>query len=161
MIGGIAAVDHAAVKAHFTNQPAIVTVAVVIMLVALFFCWLWLTEDVTALLNSQRPQTAINMGLPTNPIHILDLAFYLPAVLVTGVLLLLHKPLAYTVAPALTLFLLLTGVPILIIPVIQMLRGTPAEWGPVLPIGTLTVALLGLLIWLLSTLSPPHNSSSQ
>lgn len=81
------------------------------------------------------------MALPTNPIHILDLAFYLPAVLVTGVLLLLRKPLAYTVA--LTLFLLLTGIPILIIPVVHRLRGMPADWGPVIRVGRSCSSCLG------------------
>ena len=55
-------------------------------------------------------------------------------------------------APALVVFLVLTGVPILLTPVVQALRGETAAWGVVVPIGTLTVALLGVLAWLLSTI---------
>jgi hypothetical protein len=68
------------------------------------------------------------------------------------VLLLKRKPLAYTVAPALIIFLSLTGVPILITPVVQSVRGETANWGVVGPISILTLALLGLLAWLLSTM---------
>ena len=92
------------------------------------------------------------MALPTNPVHILDLAFFLPAVIVTGVRLIKRKPLAYTLAPAFILFLILTGIPILITPVVQAVRGEIAAWGVVVPIGTLTTLLLVLLVWLLSTI---------
>ncbi len=92
------------------------------------------------------------MALPTNPIHILDLGFFLPAVIATGVMLLKRKPLAYTLAPAFIVFLVLTGIPILITPIVQSARGETAAWGVVVPIGILTVVLLGLLAWLLSTI---------
>lgn len=66
--------------------------------------------------------------------------------------LLKRRPLAYTVAPAFIVFLILTGVPILITPVVQTVRGETANWGVVGPIGMLTVVLLGMLIWLLATI---------
>ena len=47
----------------------------------------------------------------------------------TGVLLLKRRPLAYTVAPAFIVFLILTGVPILITPVVQVVRGETAQLG--------------------------------
>ncbi|HUV90784.1 MAG TPA: hypothetical protein VMY80_14095 [Anaerolineae bacterium] len=97
-------------------------------------------------------QSLTDMALPTNPVHILDLGFFLPAVIVTGVLLLKRKSLAYTVAPSFIVFLVLTGVPILLTPAVQAARGETAAWGVVVPIGTLTVALLGVLAWLLSTM---------
>jgi hypothetical protein len=103
-------------------------------------------------MSGNTPQSVIDMGLPTNPVHILDLAFFLPAVILTGVLLLKRKPLAYTLAPSFIVFLLLTGVPILLTPIVQVVRGQSASWSVVVPIGTLTLVLLGLLLWLLSTM---------
>jgi hypothetical protein len=91
--------------------------------------------------------------LPTNPVHILDLAFFLPAVLATGVLLLRRRPLAYTMAPAFLVFLILTGVPIMLTPVVQTLRSEAASWGVLVPIGLLTLVSVGVLAWLLSTVS--------
>ena len=92
------------------------------------------------------------MALPTNPVHILDLAFFRPAVIATSVLLLQRKPVGFTLAPAFIVFLVLTGIPILITPAVQTLRGETAAWGVVLPIGALTLVLLGVLVWLLSTI---------
>ena len=119
---------------------------------AVLFGLLWLSEDVPALLAGVRPQSVNDMALPTNPVHILDLAFFLPAAIATGVLLLKRRPFAYTVAPALIVFLILTGVPILITPLVQAARGETANWGVIGPIGVLTLALLGLLAWLLATI---------
>ncbi len=151
LIGGVTAVDHRAVAACFASRRAITVVAWLLIVVAVLFGLLWLSEDVPALLAGVRPQSVTDMALPTNPVHILDLAFFLPAVIATGVLLLKRRPFAYTVAPGFIVFLVLTGVPILITPVVQAVRGETANWGVVGPIGVLTVALLGVLVWLLST----------
>jgi hypothetical protein len=61
-------------------------------------------------------------------------------------------PPAYTLAPAFIVFLILTGIPILLTPVVQAARGETAAWGAAVPIGSLTTVLLGLLAWLLSTM---------
>ena len=152
LIGGVTTVDHKAVESSFTSRRATLVVAWFLIVTAVLFGLLWLSEDVPALLSSTRPQSLVDMALPTNPVHILDLAFFLPAVIVTGVRLIKRKPLAYTLAPAFILFLILTGIPILITPVVQAVRGEIAAWGVVVPIGTLTTLLLVLLVWLLSTI---------
>jgi hypothetical protein len=51
-------------------------------------------------------------------------------------------------------FLVLTGIPILLTPVVPPARGESAAWGVVVPIGALTLNLLGLLACLLSTVRP-------
>jgi len=159
LIGGIATTDHKGVESAFRSRRATLVVAWFLIITAVIFGLLWLSEDVPALLSSTKPQSVVDMALPTNPVHILDLGFFLPAVIVTGVLLIKRKPFAYTLAPAFIVFLILTGVPILLTPVVQAARGEIAVWGVVLPIGTLTVILLVLLVWLLSTIRPQENSA--
>lgn len=152
VIGGIVTIDHRAVAARFTSPRAVKVAAWILIITAILFGLLWLSEDVPALLSGTLPQSVIDMALPTNPVHILDLAFFLPAVIATGVLLLKHRAIAYTLAPSLIAFLILTGVPILLTPVVQVARGEAAAWGVVMPIGTLAVVLLGVLAWLLATI---------
>jgi hypothetical protein len=156
LIGGVTAANHKAVASSFTSQGAITVTAWLLIVTAVLFGLLWLSEDVPALLSGSRPQSVADMALPTNPVHILDLGFFLPAVIATAAMLLKKKPLAFTVAPAFIVFLVLTGIPILFTPVVQATRAETAAWGVVLPIGILTVALLGLLAWLLSTV---HSSA--
>jgi hypothetical protein len=154
LIGGITAIDHKVVESSFTSRRAIVVVAWSLIITAILFSFLWLSEDVPAILSNTRPQSLIDMALPTHPVHILDLGFFIPAVIITGILLIKRKPLAYTLAPSFIVFLILTGIPILLTPVIQAARGETAAWGVVVPIGTLTAVLLALLVWLLSTIRP-------
>ena len=152
LIGGVTAVDHRLVMTHYTSRRAVTVIAWSLIVIAALFGLLWLSEDIPALLAGVRPQSLIDMALPTNPVHILDLAFFLPAAVITGAMLLKRLPLAHTLAPGLIVFLVLTGVPILITPVVQARLGQPAGWGVVVPIGALTVLLLGMLAWLLSTI---------
>lgn len=151
LMGGAVSADHWAAQATYKNPTAIKITAWTLMVVGVLFGLLWLSEDVPALLAGRTPQTLIDMGVVTNPVHVLDYVFFLPAVFVTGLGLLRQKPFAFTVAPAFLVFLILTGVPILLTPVLQAARGEPAAWGAVVPIGTLTVLMLALLIWLIST----------
>ncbi|HSL45412.1 MAG TPA: hypothetical protein VK897_18405 [Anaerolineales bacterium] len=152
LIGGISVVDHKVVASLFKSQRATTFVAWFLLIIAVLFGLLWLSEDIPALLSGNTPQSVIDMAIPTNPVHILDLSFFLPGVVVTGIMLLKKKPLAYTLASASIVFLVLTGIPILITPVVQSARGETAGWGVVVPIATLTILLLGLLAWLLSTI---------
>jgi hypothetical protein len=159
LIGGVTAVDHKAAASSFTSRRAITVTAWFLIVTAVLFGLLWLSEDVPALLSGSRPQSVVDMALPTNPVHILDLGFFLPAVIATGVMLLKKKPLAYSVAPAFNVFLVTTGIPILLTPVVQAARAETAAWGVVVPIGALTVILLGLLAWLLSTIHPSERTA--
>ena len=99
------------------------------IITAVLFGLLWLSEDVPALLSDARPQSLIDMALPTNPVHILDLAFFLPAVIATGVMLIKQRPLAYTLAPTFIVFLILTGIPILLTPVVQTTAAARLRFG--------------------------------
>ncbi len=161
LIGGFAAIDPDAVAARFASPRAVTAVAWFLIVVAILFGLLWLSEDVPALVAGDTPQSVIDMALPTNPVHILDLAFFLPAVVVTGILLLKRRPFAYAAAPALVVFLILTGVPILFTPLVQAAQGEAAGWGVMVPIGALTVALLGVLTWLLPTVRADERPSAE
>jgi len=151
LIGGISTTDHAAISRCYTNRRAAATTAWVLIVVAALFAFVWLSEDLPALISRTVPKSVTEMQLPTNPVHILDLGFFLPAAVYTGVLLLRRVPLGYTAAPAFLVFLILTGLPILLTPVVQSARGAAAGWGVEIPIATLTIALLVLLTWLMLT----------
>lgn len=151
LIGGIASTDAGTAADRFGSRPAVLVTAWSLIVVGVLFGLLWLSEDVPALLSGTTPQSVLDLGIPTNPVHILDLAFFLPAVVGTGILLLRRRAMAYPVAPAFLVFLILTGVPILITPVVQSVRGETAVWTVLAPIGVLTVVMLAVLAWLLRT----------
>lgn len=49
------------------------------------FALMWLAEDVPAMLHNAPSKTLIETGLFTNPVHVIDLAFVLPAHVLAGV----------------------------------------------------------------------------
>jgi hypothetical protein len=51
------------------------------------FALMWLAEDVPAVLRNAPSPTLVETGLFTNPVHVIDLAFVLPAHVLAGVLL--------------------------------------------------------------------------
>jgi hypothetical protein len=157
LIGGVVSMDYQTVASAFTSRRAVQVTAWFLIVTAVLFGLLWLSEDVPALLSNTKPQSVVDMAIPTNPVHILDLGFFLPAVIITGICLIKKKAWAYSIAPAFIVFLILTGIPILITPVVQSSIGQSAAWGVFIPIGTLTVVLIGLLVWLLSTIRLPRN----
>lgn len=152
LIGGISTANHAMIESSFKKSMRVKVMAWVLIVVGTFFSFVWLSEDIPALLAGTAPASVTDMGVPTNPVHILDLAFFLPAVITTGIMLLRGDPLGYTVAPGLMVFLILTGVPILLTPLVQKVIGQTPAWDVALPIGTMTLFLVVILSWVVASI---------
>lgn len=72
--------------------------------VGVLFALLWLGEDVPALLRQQPPASLVEVGLATNPVHVIDLSFVLPLHVVVGVLAWRGRPAGAAYAPVLLAF---------------------------------------------------------
>lgn len=158
LLGGTAVIDRSELVVEYLSARAARVGAWALIVIALLFGMLWLSEDIPALLGGTTPPTLVDMGIITNPVHVLDLAFFLPAVLLIATLWLRGERRAGTFAPSFLAFLLLTGLPILVTPVVQAVRGETASWAVVVPIGTVTIVVAVLLVWLLSAMSRVDDS---
>jgi hypothetical protein len=154
LIGGLGALDPRSVRTRFVSAPRR-TVGWFLIVVAALFGGLWLTDIVPALLSGQVPAAARDLGLPSSPVHVLDLAFYLPVAFTAGVLLLRNRARGYVLAPALLGFLILTGLPIMVTPFVASQRGDTPGWAVLAPITTVTIVSTVLLIRLLSAIREP------
>ena len=90
-------------------------------------------------------RSASAWNVPTNPVHVLDLAFFLPAVVASGVLLLRRHPWGYATSVGGLVWLALTCLPILITPFVANGRGHERGWAVMIPIGVLLIATLAVL----------------
>ena len=54
-------------------------------LVAVLFYFMWLSEDIPALLAGEVPQGVIEAEAPTDIVHVLDMAWILPANILTAI----------------------------------------------------------------------------
>jgi hypothetical protein len=100
-------------EASFAVNSKARVVSGFLMLVAVLFYLLWLSGDIPALLTGKIPQTVLENGLLINPVHVLDIALYLPAMIITSILLWRRKLLGYIFALPLLVFSIFTGIGIL------------------------------------------------
>ena len=154
LAGGIAALDPSAARAG-DRSPPWRTAGWFLIVMALLFGGIWLSDVIPALVSGSAPDSVVEMGLPTNPVHVLDLAILLPVSVMVGVGLLRRSAPAFAVAPAIAGFLALTGVPILVTPFVALARGEAADRSVSVPIGILTAASLAVLVVLLRAVRRP------
>lgn len=144
LIGGLTGLDASVVRTRFAGTTVRLT-GWFLILTAVLFCLLWLSEIVPDLLAGRPSSSAGDWGVPTNPVHVLDLAFFLPAVCTSGVLLLRRHRLGHATAAGQLVFLELTCLRILVTPLVAHVRGHPAEWSVMVPIGVVAIATLAVL----------------
>jgi hypothetical protein len=142
---GLLSFDFERVGATLRDGRVFTVTAWFMMTVAVLFALVWLREDVPAILRDEVPKSLRDTNLPSNPVHVLDLALALPAVFATGWFLRTRRPWTLVVAPALLVLLALIGLPILVTPFVQAARGDTADW-QVFPMFLVITAVLVVLI---------------
>jgi hypothetical protein len=152
LIGALATTDLAGMKAAFTERTPVRSVSIFLLVVAALFYLMWLSEAIPASLTGIPPESVQEDGTPTNVIHVLDMAWLLPAVIIAAVNLWRKRPLGYTLAPALLANLVFLPLAILSMILFQARGGEPVA----LPLVMIFLALfgvsLGMLIWVLKKL---------
>jgi hypothetical protein len=122
------------------------TVSVFLLLIAILFALLWLSEDIPAILGGKVPPSVVENGLLTNPVHVLDLGLLLPGMVITAVLLWRNKLLGYLFAVPLLVFSILTGIGILATFLVAGSQGMPTSLGVELLIALIVVVSLVLSV---------------
>ena len=149
LVGTLATANLSTIKQRFAGR-ALPVPAWFLIVVAMFFALLWLSEIVPDVLTGGPSRSASKWDVPTNPVHVLDLAIFLPGVITSGILLRRKHPLGYATAAGQLVWLALTCLPILITPFVANARGHTPGWAVDVPIGALLVATLTVLALLLN-----------
>jgi hypothetical protein len=125
-------------------NPARRWVALYLAVPALLFYGLWLADELPAALAGREPASLAGLGLPTNPVHVLDLAVLLPAMIGAGILLWRRREPAYGLAAVLLVNGLFQNLAIAGMMVLALRAGLPAPTpmiGVMLVLATLNLAL--------------------
>jgi hypothetical protein len=75
-----------------------------LMVSGLLFGVLWMSSIASSIVSGDAPRDLTEVGLTVNPVHVLDLAFVLPAMIVTSILLCKRHPLGWLWAVPLVTF---------------------------------------------------------
>ena len=156
LIGGLVTTDWAGIKAAFTERTPVKVVSIFLVVIAGLFYLLWLSEAVPASLTGIPPQSVKEDGTPTNVIHVLDMAWLLPALLIAAVSLWRKHPIGYALAAALLGNLVFLALAILAMIVFEARAGELGILPQVMMFGALFAISLGMLIWYLTGLRLPR-----
>ena len=108
-LGGVLRLDFEEVKRRSAiGGRGRLALSALLLVVAGAFYALWLSEDVPSLLNGTVPASVTTAGLLVNPIHVLDMGLYLPAMVITAVSLRRDGALGHTFTLPLLTFSVLT-----------------------------------------------------
>jgi len=114
-------------------------VSTFLLALGILFYILWLSEDIPAILSGKIPQSVLENGLLTNPVHVLDIGIYLPAMIITAILLWRRKLLGYLLSVPMLVFSILTGMGILAIDLVSGIKGLSVSPGVDLFIATIVL----------------------
>ncbi len=154
LIGGLATFNLAWVKASLTDRIPVKTVSTFLAVLALLFYALWLREVVPALMSGGIPPSVHQNGTPTNAVHVLDMAWMLPAFLITAIKFWRKQPFGFVLAGAALSFIVLLALAVLSIVVSFVHAGYPVAVPEVVVFVIVFALSLGLLISYLKGLRP-------
>jgi hypothetical protein len=154
LIGGLVTTDWAGIRAHFTGRTPVKSVSIYLAVLTVLFYGLWLSDALPASLAGKPSQALIDAGTPTNFIHVLDMAWMLPALAITAVALWRKQPIGYALAGALLTFFVLLALAVLAMIVVMVRAGQPVVLPQVVIFVGLFAASLGMLIGYVKNLVP-------
>lgn len=146
LIGGLATTDFDRIKARHTRENTAKAAGIFFLAVSVLFYFVWLGEVVPALISGTVPQSIADNGTPTNGVHVLDMAWILPSLILTGFWLRRRRPIAYALAGALLVFLPLLALAIVVMVVAMALYGQASSVAPAAIFGLLAAASLWTLV---------------
>jgi hypothetical protein len=122
-VGAACSVSLDRLSSVFDRSRRYAAAALYLMASGVLFAALWLSDIVPAVAAGTAPDDVVEVGLPVNPIHVLDLAFVLPAMIVTSVLLWKRSPFGVLFAVPLMTFAAAMGAAIIGMSVVMSGRG--------------------------------------
>jgi len=135
-----------AVKIDNYNKPAVKITAIYFLIIPCIFYFLWLAEIIPAVTSHTRPQSLIETGLTTNPVHVIDLSVLLPGIFIIAVFLMKKKPLGLLLAPAMLAFLILMDITIGGLTIAMKINGIETSYALTIIMSVLVLFTVGLLI---------------
>jgi hypothetical protein len=152
LIGGFLSLNKDGIKARFAERTPVRAISLYLGTLAVLFYFTWLREVIPALLTGTVPQSVKDSGTPTNAVHVLDMSWILPALLITAVNLWRRRSLGYLLAGPMLSFIVFVASAVLCMVISMSRAGYPLEVPQVILFTAMLAGSLGLLIWYLRSL---------
>lgn len=149
LIGSLSSIDAEAIKAAFGAQTPLKPVAILLGITCVLFYMLWLKDVIPGLIADQKPLSVAEVDLPTNPIHVLDMALFLPLLALTAIWLWRDQAAGYLFAAPVLVFGVILGAAIIGMGISMAQHGVPTDPGMLFIFIGIIALDLGFLIWFL------------
>jgi hypothetical protein len=133
------------------SGPVRKALSVYLILNGALFGYLWLSEIIGASLKGAELESAASAGFWINPVHVLDLAFILPAMIATGVSVWRRSEPGSLFALPILVFAVTMGVAVIAMAVNIRLSGIDESLTPALIMGVNVALALLLCFWVLKS----------
>jgi hypothetical protein len=154
LIGGLAALNSDSVAAAFSARTPARLAGGLLVGLGVLFALLWLSEIVPAAIAGAALPSAVEAGLTTNPVYLLDLAIFLPAMVLVGLLLIRRRPLGFTMAVPLYVWGAVMGIAVLAMFVSMAAHGEAFAVPPVVMMGVTAAIKSAMALRLISVIGP-------
>lgn len=161
LAGAALGITVARLPAVFSRSTHIKGAAVFLMILGCGFTALWLGDIVPAIINGRTPASVSASGFPVNPVHVLDLALFLPGTIATSVLLWKRRPLGLLFAVPVLVFAMMMGLAIIAMAFLMRAKGLPAPMGIVPVIGAVSVCSAWFVVRLLADVRDDELASAE
>jgi hypothetical protein len=131
----------------FENAPKKL-IGIYLIIVAAIFYALWLQSIIPALINKTIPDDVANYDLLVNPVHVIDMAFALPALILGGILIMKAKSTGYLIAGLSLIFMMILTIALAGMVIMLVVRGISEDYTIASVFGVLTVTSLIIIILL-------------
>jgi hypothetical protein len=125
LIGGLSSLDP--VRLVVTEPRLVGFVSSLLLGIAGVFALLWVAQDLPAMFSGTSSQELRDTGLPTNPVHVLDLALFLPASALAGILLRRGRPWGFVLAPVMLTAMAAISAGIVALSVVDATKGNTSS----------------------------------
>jgi hypothetical protein len=98
-----------------------------LIVIAFLFYFIWLSEIIPAILMNATPKSIIESGLPINPVHVLDIAICLPALIITGIALIKKRNIGLLLAPTMIIFCIFMAIAVAAMVFVMKAKGLEAN----------------------------------
>jgi hypothetical protein len=112
---------------QFPVKIPVRTIGVSFIIIACLFYLTWLKEIVPAIAGGTMPKSLSDGGIFTNPVHVLDLSIFLPALIITAILLLKERSFSLVLTPLMLTFCILMALSISVLIIVMKLKGLAGD----------------------------------
>lgn len=135
------------------NQAPVKLISVYMAFVALVFYVLWLKSVVPAIVLNEIPKEVSDYNLLVSPVHVIDLVFALPALLIGAVLIWRRQGVGYIIASLALVFMVLLTLALAAMVLMLEVRGISEDHSIAIVFGILSITSVSILILLFRKLS--------